>query len=147
MYTITEEHPLAVKEELSKLLQDHWQEIARNKELMVLNPDWEKYQRLTDEGTMFSLVLRRKGVPVGYSANILGPHLHYKDLTVAINDVLYITPEYRSVAALRLMAKTKAVAFKRGARAMLWHAKPDTSLSKLLRRIARLQDEVYLQPL
>ena len=147
MYTIQEQHPLEVKEEVQQLLQDHWLEVAKHKELMVLDPDWEKYQRLTDEGTMFSLVLRRDGVVVGYSANLIGPHLHYKGLTVAINDVIYVAPAYRGTAAVRLMAKTRQVAKLKGARAVLWHAKPGTSLSRLLQKAATLQDEVYLQPL
>jgi len=147
MYTVSEEHPVQLKEEVQGLLLEHWQEVAKHKELMVLDPDWDKYQKLTDEGTMFSLVLRKDGALVGYSANILGPHLHYQGLTVAINDVLYVAPGNRGAAALRLMAETRTLAKTKGARAMLWHAKPGTSLSSLLRKSATLQDEVYLQPL
>lgn len=114
---------------------------------MVLNPNWEKYQELTDSGSMFTLALRKDGVLVGYSANLLGPHLHYRDLVVAINDVLYVTPDTRGLAALRLMAETKQVARDRGAKLMLWHAKPDTSLDRMLKRVAPVQDTVYSEPL
>lgn len=147
MYTVTEEHPVQIQEEVQGLISEHWLEVAKHKELMVLDPDWERYQRFTDEGSMFSLVLRKDGVLVGYSANLLGPHLHYKGLVVAINDVLYVSPDSRGSTALRLMSETRLAAKAKGARAMIWHAKPNTSLSRLLPKVATLQDEVYLQPL
>lgn len=147
MYTVTEEHPLVVKDELEQLLKDHWVEVAKNKQLMVLDPDWDRYQELTDNESMFSLVLRKDGVVVGYSATFIGPHIHYRNLTVASNDVLYVAPHSRGTAALRLMAETVRVARSRGAKLMLWHAKPGTSLDHMLSRTASVQDTVYAEPL
>lgn len=147
-YTIVEEQlTWKLQQKLVNLLQEHWLEVAKHKDIMVLDPDWEKYRMLQDAGTLFALVLYLGDQPVGYSANIIDTHLHYSGLTAASNDVLYVHPDHRGTQALRLMNETKRVARERGAKAMLWHAKPNTSLDSILRKRAELQDNVYLQPL
>lgn len=131
------------------LLQEHWQEVARNKDLMVLSPAVDTYLELEAAGVLFVLTAWQGGQMVGYSANFVHPHLHYSALRYCQNDVLYVTPAHRaSRMGLRLIQATEEEAVARGAQLMLWHAKPDTALESLLRRRAYdVQDVIFTRRL
>ena len=142
--------PCDFKTTVQSLLEEHWQEVAKNKELMVLAPDWERYQALHAAGMMFTLYAWDDDYNLlGYSCNILDRHMHYKGLTVASNDVLFVSKAHRaSSVGLRLMAATKAAAKVHGAQLMLWHAKADSALDRILKakRLA-VQDIIYSETL
>jgi GNAT superfamily N-acetyltransferase len=112
------------------LLRDHWSEVAKNKGLMVLDPDWDTYYQLEEKGLLVTLVAwsavgANAGGVVGYSVNILQKkHLHYRGLTMFQNDVLYVAKEARgrSIGA-RLIKATVQKGKELGAKLMLWHAK------------------------
>ena len=142
------------------LLTDHWSEVARNKQLMVLDPDWPAYYQLEEKGLLTTLVAWQGvaeegnviGRLVGYSVNILVPrHLHYRGLCVFQNDVLYVDPKHRgkSVGA-RLIKATVEAGREAGARMMLWHSKETDSkgrpaeLGPLLKKMGYgVQDIIY----
>lgn len=134
---------------LSDLLVEHWIESAKNKSLMVLNPDIDKYSELEKLGALVSLFAYAKGEIVGYSLNFLQPHIHYKDLMCSYNDVLFIKKEYReSPLGLKLIRETERISRERGAELMLWHAKEGTTLDKLLPRMGcRIQEIMYCKEL
>lgn len=137
-----------LRPEVGELLKDHWKEVARNKSLMVLDPDWEKYQALDDSGVLLTLAARRQGRLVGYSVTIIGQHLHYRGLTVATNDVIYLSPGARSMTGFRLVSETEQHAAIRGAELFSWHAKPGTALDRLLKkRQYGVQDIIYSRQL
>lgn len=124
---------------VERLLERHWDEIAKFKEITVIKPDLTRYQRADEEGRFIGLVAEcscHHGPEViGYSANFLGQNLHYSDVRFAQNDVLYVMPEHRrSTAGARLMAETIRLAKSKGAQLMLWHAKENTALNALLPR-------------
>lgn len=140
--------PYGFREEAEALLQDHWGEVARNKDLMELAPDWARYEALDDAGVLLFLTARKEGRLVGYSCNIVGTHLHYRHLTVASNDVLYLAPGARGTLGLRLIRRTEEEAERAGAKLMLWHAKPDSTLDRLLQAKGYgVQDIIYTRPL
>ena len=94
-----------VIDEIKPLLTAHWLEIARHKDKIALNPDYEKY-RLLDEGGMLHVVTVRKETKlVGYFVTFVVPHIHYKDHTMATNDILYVDPDYRGGTAAFKMFK------------------------------------------
>ena len=134
---------------MSELLVEHWQESAKNKTLMVLNPDVEKYAELEKQGALLSLFAYADGELVGYSLNFLQPHIHYADLLCSYNDVLFIKKGYReSPLGLKLIRKTEEASQKCGAELMLWHAKEGTTLDKLLPRMGcRVQEIMYCKEL
>lgn len=136
-------------DKLPSLLEDHWEESAKNKRLMVLKPNREAYQKLEDGGNLVSLFAFVDDVIVGYSVNIVVPHIHYVDLITAHNDVIFVSKEYRnSVLGLRLIKATEEECAKAGARLLLLHAKEDTPLSKILpRKGYGVQDIIYSKEL
>ena len=118
---------------IGALLPLHWEESARNKQLMVLKPDYDKYKNMDKMGKLLGVFAYYEDVIVGYSVNIIDYHLHYSDLKVCSNDVLFLDPLFRDTSlGLRLMKTTKELAKSKGAKMMLWHAKEDTALDKIM---------------
>jgi len=136
-------------EHVPGLLEAHWHESARNKHLMVLKPDVARYQALEASGALLSLVAYVDDAIVGYSVNIVSPHLHYADLLCAHNDVLFVAKEYReSPLGLKLIRDTERAAKARGVHLMLWHAKEGTTLANILPKMGcKVQEIIYTKEL
>lgn len=135
---------------VSHLLYLHWDEVAKNKALMQLRPDWHRYQDLEDADKLLVLYAFEGTELVGYSCNVIDYHLHYCALKVCSNDVLFVHPDHRGTVGLRLIKETERIAKERHAELMLWHAKQDSQLDKLLRRKHEryaVQDVIYSTPL
>ena len=77
------------------LLTRHWDESVVDKAVMILNPDYDKYDRLEELGILISLAAYYNGLLVGYSVNFLQKHIHYSDLLCGYNDLIYIDEEHR----------------------------------------------------
>ncbi len=140
-FSLTEELP-----RMGALLAAHWDEIARNKQLVVLKPDAERYRLLEQAGALLTIgAFDENDKMVAYSVNFIGHHLHYADLVYAENDVLFLAPAHRKGRlGLRLIKETEQRAKARGARMMVWHAKQDTSLERLLPRLGYgVQDVLF----
>lgn len=142
------DHPADYAERVDVLLRQHYNELATDKALMKLAPDWGRYATLWNEKKLFCLFAFEDNLLIGYSCNIIGPHLHYKDLIVSSNDVLFVGETYRGTAGARLMAATVAEAKARGAAIHLWHAKEGSTLDRIMDRKvvqgkARVQDIIY----
>lgn len=136
-------------EHVTGLLEEHWHESARNKHLMVLKPHLERYRSLENAGAVLGLVAYVDDQVVGYSVSLILPHLHYADLLCAHNDALFVAKEYRATPlGLKLIRETERAAKERGAHMIMWHAKEDTALSKILPRLGcRVQEINYTKEL
>lgn len=84
-----------VVNEITPILEEHWEEVAVNKEVIKLNPDFNAYRTLETAGNLALFTARDEGVLVGYFVVIANYNPHYKDHIFAINDVIYLKPEYR----------------------------------------------------
>tara|TARA_R100000353_G_scaffold22395_1_gene19833 strand:+ start:414 stop:923 length:510 start_codon:yes stop_codon:yes gene_type:complete len=131
------------------LFQEHYEEIALRKDLMELKPNWPMYDALDKSGSLFIYLAMQDDVCIGYSMNLVTNHLHYADLQYCQNDVLFIKKEFRGGRiGLRLMKITEDYAKSLGCNMMLWHAKEDTALAKLLPRLKYgVQDIVFSKEL
>jgi GNAT superfamily N-acetyltransferase len=128
------------------LLSAHVRELATHPDIMHLDPQVETYKRLEAEGRLLSIVLEHSDAGlVGYSINILSNNLHYQALTVCQNDVIYVTPSYRSEGGgTKLLRATEIAAQIAGCKMVLMHAKPDTMLDKILPSFGYgVQDVIY----
>lgn len=145
-YVIKKE-PLGDKIEnlLPPLLEEHWEEVALNKQLMVLKPDLEKYAKLEELGLIIALFAYADNKIAGYSVNIIVNNMHYSDLIMCQNDVIFVSKEHRtSSLGIRLIKETEKYARELGAEMMLWHAKEHSNFSKLLRKKNyNIQDIIY----
>lgn len=139
-----------VVRDATALVQAHYEEVATDKRLMVLDPDWDRFIELEQAGALLTLIARVEEEVVGYSVSILVPnHLHYRGLAYACNDLIFLRQENRrSGLGLRLIQATETHAIATGHRALLWHAKEGTPLDLTLRRMGyRVQDVLLLKEL
>lgn len=131
------------------LFAEHWQEIALSKHLMVLKPDSARYMAMEQAGMLLALGLWRGDELVGYSVNFIMQHLHYADLCVASNDLVFVAAQHRnSRAGLMLIRETERHCKERGVQMLTWHAKQDTPLAHLMPRIGYgVQDIIFSREL
>jgi len=129
----------------SELFSEHWEEIALNKQVMILKPDEQKYRAAEENGMLLILAAFEGDKVVGYSVNIVTNHLHYADLITCSNDLLFVTEGKRNGRlGLQLIRATEKMAKERGARLMLWHAKQGTPLEKMMPRLGYgVQDIIF----
>lgn len=128
------------------LLEAHRIELSTNPDLMKLKPDLATYLRLEDNQALLSLgVFDEEGEIIGYSVNIIASNLHYSDVVMCQNDVLWLHPDHRfGPLGLRLIRETERRAKERGCHMILWHAKMDTQFMALLSKLGyRVQDVIY----
>lgn len=83
-------------DDIKPLFHDHWLEIAGNKDTIPLDPDFDRYQILEDQEMLRIFTVRDEGKLVGYFISFIAPNLHYKTTIYALNDVLYVDPDYRA---------------------------------------------------
>lgn len=93
--TYQQEFLINIQEELELLLTDHWEDVAVNKDVIKLNPDWDAYHNLENNGSLKIFTVRVDEKLVGYFVVILRNHIHYKDHLYAFNDALFLKHEYR----------------------------------------------------
>lgn len=92
MITFNKEPLSGFLDEAKPLFETHWAEISHYKDIR-LNPDYESY--LSSEENLRCFTSRKDGLLIGYSIYFVRPNLHYKDSLQAVQDVLFILPEYR----------------------------------------------------
>ncbi len=84
-----------VEAEIIPMLKEHWEEVAVNKDIIKLSPDFDIYRKLEGANKLGLFTARSKGKLIGYFVVIADSNPHYKDHLFAVNDVIYLAPEYR----------------------------------------------------
>ena len=93
-----------VKREAEPLLQQHWEEIALNKDIIKLNPDWRAYAELDRVNALRVFTARKDGKLVGYFVFIVSKALHYADHLFANNDIIFLTkPARKGLTGVKLI--------------------------------------------
>lgn len=133
------------EENCNDLFNEHYEEIALNKRVMKLLPNWDRYFSLEQAGMILCLGAFLGEECIGYSINFFTNHMHYKEMFYMQNDLLFVAEEHRKTrVGLDLIRETEKQAFARGAEMMLWHAKENTSLNTLMPRLGyKVQDIIY----
>lgn len=131
-----------------RLLEQHYDEIARNKEVAKLDPDWGKYRAMEAGDMLLSLGAWDGDELVGYSVNFALTNIHYRKLFYVHNDVLFIAKSHRGHGRA-LIEQTEFHAKRIGAKLLMWHAKEGTALDLILRRREgySVQDVTYVRTL
>jgi hypothetical protein len=93
-----------VKNEIKPLIQEHWKEIALHQNDIKLEPNWNTYSRLADQGALRVYTARKSGELVGYFVCIVMPSLHYMRHLFANNDIIFLKKsERKGTAGIRLI--------------------------------------------
>lgn len=146
MVTFQQESLYEIIDEVDELLQLHYLELTLNRDKIKLEPMWERYSALEFAGAFVVYTARSNGRLIGYSAFFLNNHLHYADLKTAINDVLFIHPEFRvgrtGIGMIRF--SERELVKQLGSFKLVWHAKLSNELSSILERMGYSVEEVML---
>lgn len=84
-----------ILEELKPLLIEHWEELANNKDVRPLDPDYPMYLAMNDMDILRIFTVRDDGKLIGYSIWIIANNLHYKTWKYAVSDIYYLDPDVR----------------------------------------------------
>jgi L-amino acid N-acyltransferase YncA len=135
----------AVRHEVIPLIEQHYQEIAQFKEVQKLDPDWEAYGRLEDQGKLWVLTARSDGNLVGYIVMLLTRDMHYRNLLKATEDIHFLLPQYRKgMTGYRMLAMMKRAMKEKGAHMINVRTKANSDHGLLFERLGGvLHDLVY----
>ena len=88
-------------EEAKPLLEKHWREIAVHQDI-PLDPEYSLYDTLGDSGLMVCYTIRDDSRSmVGYAVFFIRPHMHYRGHVWAINDIIWLHPDFRRLGVGR----------------------------------------------
>jgi hypothetical protein len=128
-----------VYDEATSLLVAHWNEIAKNKHLMRLNPDEDVYGELADQNKLLLITARdgeKNGKLAGYFLWFLVAHTHYKHVLVAEEDLHFLLPEYRrGLAGYQFLKAACAAALECGAELLVMREKIGHEHPAILQRL------------
>lgn len=126
----------AVKNEARPLLDLHWDEIALNKDIVPLDPDWEAYEKIETAGFYHVVTARHDSALVGYATFTIARNLHYRTLVVADSDIFFLLPRYRrGLAGIRLLSFAEKTLTERGVHKIVMRAKIHHDLDPVMRRM------------
>jgi GNAT superfamily N-acetyltransferase len=122
--------------EIHDILAEHWEEIARDKDVIKLNPDWGRYEALDAAGVMFCVTARDDGQVAGYVLAYVQPHLHYVDSLTCFTDIFFMRKGYRrGLTGYKLLKFYTEQAKERGVQKIYMHTKLRQDIGPLLDRI------------
>ena len=104
--------PAQVIIDMMRVVAEHHEEARRGGEWPLV-PDFDVYHNLDRAGLLQCHVAYDAGEVVGYTADILSPcALHYTNHSVAVNDMIYVKPEYRHKGVLQELINTAVAHLK-----------------------------------
>ena len=134
-----------VENDILVLIDLHYKEIALNKNKVKLNPDWDVYRDLEDQGKLKIFTARDDTTLVGYFVVVVGTNMHYKDHTFACNDIIYLHKDYRKgFAGIKLIKFAKKCLTDDGVSILTINTKVHQPFDKVLDRLGfNLIERVY----
>ena len=134
-----------VENDILVLIDLHYKEIALNKNKVKLNPDWDVYRDLEDQGKLKIFTARDGLTLVGYFVVVVGTNMHYKDHTFACNDIIYLHKDYRKgFAGIKLIKFAKKCLTDDGVSILTINTKVHQPFDRLLERLGfNLIERVY----
>lgn len=111
-------------EEALPLLQDHYEEIAWNKDKIPLAVDVEAYRKMEAAGILVPFSLRTHDEEmIAYAVYFVRTNPHYARTLFAMNDVVYMKPEYRGGVGSRFLEKCERELKELGVQVITYHIK------------------------
>lgn len=127
---------VGIREEIEPLLDDHWEEIALNKDTIKLNPDWEKYATLDANGLLRVFTARNDGKLIGYFVVILSVSLHYSDHVFAHNDIIFLAKGSRKgMTGVKLIKYAEKHLTQEGVKQLFINTKRHQPFDPILERL------------
>lgn len=122
--------------EIAKLLPQHYEEIAVNKDRIPLDPDYDAYKAMAYAGQLHMVTCRLDGEVVGYIVGFVRPHYHYKSTLHCYTDVYWLHPDHRRGGmGIKLFQHYEETLKKRGVVRMYCSCKTFLDLTPLMERL------------
>lgn len=121
----------AVWDELQDVMQDNADEVEEMPVSLDVNKDM--YFKMQEIGALLLYILRDRGTIVGYFSVLVQPSLHYKTKTQAYFDVMYIKPEYRNKATMRILKAIESNLALKGVDFIMCNMKAARPAKRLMR--------------
>ena len=140
---IQQETLYGVFEEIEELIKLHYDEVALHKDFMKLDPDWPRYHALEQSEKLIMFTIRDEDKLIGYSAFFIDQHLHYKGSKIAINDVVFLHPDYRNISVGSALIKfCDEELSKMGETKITWHVKFSNDFRHILKALGYVDEEI-----
>lgn len=134
-----------IHKEMSDLLIEHYDELTKYKEKILLNPMWDRYIDLERNGKCVFFTVREGSLLVGYAGFFLDNHIHYADTRVAVNDVLFLKKEYRQgITGIKFIKYSEQGMRELGADKISWHVKFSNDFRPILHRMGYSDEEIIV---
>ena len=122
--------------EMSALWNEHWEEVAINRDQIKLDPDLDQYRELERTGALHVVVARERGAIVGYHISIVRPHLHYRRSLSAFTDVYFLRKSHRhGMTGVRLIKAAEETLRARGVQKMFTGTKLTLDMGPIFQRL------------
>lgn len=122
--------------EMSALWDEHWEEVAIDRDVIKLDPDLAQYAELERSGSLHVVVAREAGQIVGYHISIVRPHLHYRTSLSAFTDVYFLRKSHRQgMTGVRLIKEAEATLAARGVQKMFTGTKLHLDMGPIFERL------------
>lgn len=142
MITYHKEKLSDIIEEMKPLVELHYDEVHAYKGKVALNPDWERYRVMDEQGYIHTTTCRDNGKLIGYCVFLISTNLHYQDHKYAINDVLYLDREHRGgTVAFTMLSYAETLLKECGVSVMTMHMKVHVPFEKLMEALEFKQVE------
>jgi hypothetical protein len=129
------------------LFEDHWREVGRDRDKIVLKPDFERWLHLERVNALRCFTVRKNGVLVAYAGFLFSPHLHYMDHIFAYCDVIYVAAEHRGITSVKFLKFIERELVANGASKISYHIKRDHDHSKLFEGLGYAAAETIYEKL
>lgn len=141
-----QEEPLAeIWDDAQALAKVHHAEVGALPE-KDFAPERERYLRVAESGSLKVYTARAEGRLVGYAIFFLTEHLHYQGVKWALQDVLFLHPEFRGIGGARFMLWTDFALKHAGADVIHRHVSEKHDYSRSLERMGyTLVDRGYIR--
>ena len=131
-----------IRHDMTELLDIHYEQVSTHKDIKKLDPKWDRFKLLTDEGVCRTATLRDDDHElVGYFITCIVPHIHF-DCIMAVNDAVFVHPDHRGIAAYYLFKYAIAdIKENAGADILAVHMKIHLPFDKLLAKLGFIKTE------
>lgn len=144
MITFQQETFDDVYEPLQALFPLHWEELALDKDIIPLDPDYDVYRQAEKAGQLLVITCRKEGEIIGYFVGFVRTDLHYKTCLTCRMDIFFIHPDHRkSSLGIKLFTELKNVCQQRGVRRIVLGSKCHKDASILFERLGYTEIERF----
>ena len=129
-------------EEVKPLLQLHYEELALNKDVVPLDPQYDEYLRRDAAGMVMVVTLREQGKLAGYFVGFVAPGLHYQTCLTLHLDIFWVHHDHRGkMGGVKLFKAVEAEAKRRGVQRIFTGSKCHKDASWLFERLGYTEVE------